>query len=427
MIKTVAELLAKFKEEETRRLNDYELSHGPIIGAMYEGLTTGILEKAIPSELNLNVVSGFMTDGSEHLSPQIDCMLVRGEGESIPYTNSFKWHVKDVIAVFEVKKTLYSDDFADSYSKLRDVLERHSRYAQSDGTSDVFNISPTCRAFAETTGIIPPPYKKASSLPFDKEIIYHILVIEQLSPIRIALGYNGFRSEHSFREGLYKFLKNNLNKPGFGVGSFPQLSISGQFSLVKMNGQPYSAPLDNGWWHFLASSSINPVQLLLEFIWTRLSHDYLIGGLWGEDLDLENFNCCLKGRIKQENNKEGWEYQYINLSEKSLRESTPIIEWQPTTVDATQFVIFSNLCKGREERINDPQLIKYVETSGYTMESFINALLSTGMVALSGDTLRLTTELCQCAILPDRGFVVAENNTGRFTRWLNKKMAEKKA
>jgi len=71
---------------------------------------------------------------------------------------------------------------------------------------------------------------------------------------------------------------------------------------------------------FLASSSINPAQLLLEFIWTRLAYEYSLVELWGEDLELENFNPCLMGRINEVNDKTGWEYEYINLNGRNTEQ-----------------------------------------------------------------------------------------------------------
>jgi len=427
MIKTVSEFLLKLIEEERKRLNEFGLSHAPTIGAMYEGLTADVLGKAIPKDLDLDVVSGFVTDDSGLLSPQIDCMLVKRSGEKIPYTNSYKWHVQDVIAVFEVKKTLYSKELADSYDTLHAVLESYSRYVQSGNSSQTFDMSAARRAFAETTGILPPTHSEVSSLPFDKEMIYHTLFTEQISPIRIALGYDGFKSEYSLREGLYRFLSKRVMKRGFGAWSFPQLMISGNFSLAKMNGQPYSVPLDKGWWHFLSSTEANPVRLILEYVWTRLARDYSLGGLWGEDLELEEFHHCLKVRAVKRQGVLGWDYEYIKLSKKALRSSDSLFRWEPVAVNREQFVIFNNLCNGQEERISDPDLVSFLKDHGHNVEEFARSLLSTAMVALDGDILHLTTEECVCAILPDGRYVVAENNTGRFTRWFCQYMKSRKA
>ena len=110
MIKDVSNLLKGFIDHERKKLDEYSLDHGPTIGKMYEGLTSDVLSRAIPESLGLNIESGIIHDGAGKMTGEIDCMLVKGEGERIPFTNCYKWHIKDVIAVFEVKKRLYSND-----------------------------------------------------------------------------------------------------------------------------------------------------------------------------------------------------------------------------------------------------------------------------------------------------------------------------
>jgi len=132
MIKELSELLTKLISEEKKHLDEYELKHAPTIGSMYEGLTADVLRKTIPLEINLNVVSGFVTDDSGMMSNQIDCMIVKGNGENIPYTDKYKWHIKDVIAVFEVKKSLYTKEFDESYNNLKSVLSNLGRYIYAE-------------------------------------------------------------------------------------------------------------------------------------------------------------------------------------------------------------------------------------------------------------------------------------------------------
>jgi hypothetical protein len=83
MIKNVADLLQGFINEETKKLDTYKLKHGPTIGSMYEGLSVEVLNRAIPPQFNLKIVDGFITDGADYLSGQMDCMLVRGEGDLV--------------------------------------------------------------------------------------------------------------------------------------------------------------------------------------------------------------------------------------------------------------------------------------------------------------------------------------------------------
>ena len=87
MITTVAALLQELQAKEAAKL-----------------ATRDLLDRAIPSALNLRIVEGFVEDHEGNLSPQIDAMLVTGDGRQIPHTASFVWPVQKVIAVLEVKK-----------------------------------------------------------------------------------------------------------------------------------------------------------------------------------------------------------------------------------------------------------------------------------------------------------------------------------
>jgi len=178
--------------------------------------------------------------------------------------------VRDVVAVLEVKKRLFSRELADAQEQLRDVLDIYGDYIVRDAPES-FNIEPSLFAFGKITGVVPPTHDEASSLPFHLEMLYRTLIVEQTSPLRIILGYGGYASEFSFRQAFVRFLKKGLSRSGFGAGSLPHLVICGKHCLVKTNGHPYSAPLHNDRWLIVASSNENPLIFLLELIWTRLS------------------------------------------------------------------------------------------------------------------------------------------------------------
>jgi hypothetical protein len=426
MIKKVSSILRGFIDQELNKLNEYSLSHGPTIGKMYEGLTSEVLNRSIPESLGLEIKSGFIHDDAGNMTGEIDCMLVIGKGEKIPHTNSYKWHVKDVIAVFEVKKELYSSDLRDAFQHLRKVLENYSQYVASGKGHELYDIKSARRSFAEITGIIAPEHKAVSKLPIEYETIYHILVMEFLSPVRIILGYHGFKSEFALRKALIDFLGSNLGHRGFGVGSFPQLIICDRHSLVKLNGQPYTAPMRGDYWNFYTSSRTNPVRLILEFIWTRLSRRYNIGGLWGEDLDFENFIFFLSGKIKKTGDEIGWDYKYTQIKDETLRAEQASIPWEPCYLTDTQFVILNRLCEGKTERIDNTDLIQYLIDNGEDIKEFVESLQRTRLVALDGKELKLTTEKYQCVVLPNGKIAAAENNTGRLTRWISKFIDKRK-
>ncbi|MGO1163932.1 hypothetical protein ACTOV4_18580 [Brucella sp. C7-11G] len=63
MIRSIGEILEQLRKAEADRLDKSDIRHAPTIGAMYEGLTKDLLNKAIPDGLDLKIVSGFVIDG----------------------------------------------------------------------------------------------------------------------------------------------------------------------------------------------------------------------------------------------------------------------------------------------------------------------------------------------------------------------------
>lgn len=427
MIKTVSEFLNEFLIEEKRKLDSFSLSHAPTIGKMYEGLSAEILSKGIPEAFNLSVKNGFVHDGRGEMTGQIDCMLVKGDGEQIPFTDAYKWHVKDVIAVFEVKKNLYAKDLEDSFHHLRSVIKSHGSYLKAASSNEKININPTRRAFAEITGTVSPNYENLASYSFEEQMIFHTLVMEQFSPIRIVLAYHGYKTESSLRKGMLKFLFENQMSSGFGLGSFPQLIICGDFSLVKMNGFPFSARMTSEYWDFFASSRSNPVSLILESIWTRLSHFDNSIDFWGEDLSCENFIPLLSGHIKKIEDKIGWEYNYHEISDAQIASVPPSEKWEPRFVTMPIFVAFNRLCTDGELVLDDPSLKSFLDGEGYSFDRFFQELIETGLVSKKRNSLFLNSIACQCVILPDGRFAIADNNSGRLSRWISKNVEKNMA
>src|SRR5690606_26598097 len=124
MINTVADLLNEFSHKEQELLKTYDIiKHPGIIGDMYEGLTKEILDKSIFEGLGLKVRAGKITSSKKELSGEIDCMLVVGDGQKIPYTDKYIYDSSKVIAVIQVKKNLYTKDIQDSFKNLKSVID----------------------------------------------------------------------------------------------------------------------------------------------------------------------------------------------------------------------------------------------------------------------------------------------------------------
>ncbi|MGV9616816.1 DUF6602 domain-containing protein [Nocardia xishanensis] len=428
MIKTVAELLHQLMEKEREVLDAVQLTHAPTIGNMYEGLSQNLLTRALPEGPDLRIVGGFVVDGLGNTSGQIDCMLVRGEGSPIPYTSDYFWHIRDVIAVFEIKKTLYSAELREAFQHLNEVriIERSYRRSSSSD-DDLVDMESVRRTFAETTRTVAPAYDSIESLPYHRNVLFHTLVIEHISPLRIILGYHGFKSEHRFRMALYEFVKDHIGQQGFGVGGFPQLIVSGAFSLVKANGQPYSAPLlEDDWWPFYFSTAVNPVLMILELIWTRIDRLYRIGELWGKDLELEVPHAFLIAKATEDvAGRSGWNYAFVNNTTESLAGLEDTESWSPSFLSMAQCVVITSLCSGGTVRFDDKRLKDFLTRHGVDdMDAFWSELLATTLVAKSSDGNELVLIAIECltAVLPDGRFVAAENNTGRLSRWIERQL-----
>ncbi len=149
--------------------------------------------------------------------------------------------------------------------------------------------------------------------------------------------------------------------------------------------------------------------------------------LWGDDLVIENFSLLLSAKIKKEGDLVGWEYRYTSLADDELEQRSAGDEWSPSIVSSSQFVIFNNLCNEVVVSIEDESLREFIEKEGEEFDSFITSLTKTGLIALNDNKLQLTTYECQCVILPDGRFAVADNNNGRLTRWINKQFEKNKA
>ncbi|MBX9886939.1 MAG: hypothetical protein K2Y30_03275 [Flavobacteriaceae bacterium] len=424
MINTISDLLNEFLKAETDILNNQQIKHPTTIGTMFEGLTEAILTKAIFKNLKLRIVKNSFIIGCD---TEFDVLLVDGEGEKIPYTDRYKFQPAEVIAIIQVKKNLFSKDIKDAYSNLKFLIDYYNPKKLED-----YKMRLLRDGFRSITrkdlSII-----KNGTYTIQEEAIYHSLKTEVVLPLRIVWGYNGFKNEYNLRESFINYLGQNISenkqniKHGFGPHNFPNLIICGQYSLNKINGNPFGHHLDkDNWWSFYTSSSYNPVFFLLEIIWTRLSYKYefLPMDIFGDDLSVEPLKLYIDCRVKQFNEGLlGWEYNYREYKKESLEEISEPVQWNPTFLDKEQYVIIHELCKDSVINIKeDENLEKFVTNDGNyeSLDEFLKKLKETGLVFIENNQLKLLTDNCQCMILPDGRTIAGENKSGRLTNWVMK-------
>lgn len=189
--------------------------------------------------------------------------------------------------------------------------------------------------------------------------------------------------------------------------------------MVKANGRPYLKPLRDGYWDFMLSSKANPVLLMLELIWTKISLEFDVGMPWGDDFEMEGLNEFLRAKAIIKEEQGGWMFKYDELSKDTLESRTSSIEWEPVEVTSSVYAIFHQLTQS-DVYTKEPDFIAFAEKGAGSVSEFIDQITSTNFAAYDGESLSLNSENLIAAVLSDGRFVLAENNSGRFDAWLKR-------
>ena len=85
MIRTAADLFEELRQAELQVLREHHgIGHQGMIGDMYEGLASTLIERVIPAGVDLRVVRGKVRNEDGTLSGQMDVMVVTGDGGDCP-------------------------------------------------------------------------------------------------------------------------------------------------------------------------------------------------------------------------------------------------------------------------------------------------------------------------------------------------------
>ncbi|MHB8302612.1 MAG: DUF6602 domain-containing protein [Acidobacteriaceae bacterium] len=421
MIKDVAALLTAFQQKEIEAIERSGITHAPTIGAQYEGITGSILKMMIPPELELQVVSGFVEGVDGLLSGQIDGMLVRGSGTPIPgVQGQYKWPIKHVLAVLEVKKTLFGSDLADAHDQFQSVMALFWAYAKIIKPSDGIDISAPRYVYSQISGEAAPVGKQFDDLPLDKTALYRMLLDDHVAPVRIILGYGGFKTEHSLRQGFLNFLAQNPKRPGFAGSSLPSLIVCGKNSIVKTNGQPFYFQPWQGRYLCYASSSHSPILWILNLILTRISHLYASPDWYSRDLSIDRFAPLLWGKAADKGDFQAWEYWEHPVSAKDLKQVPALTkeEWQPIQISQNQAVLLALIGNNgitKSDAVAEMSSIDVTEEQTLTL---IDDLIAKRLLGWDRETLVFLTRCCSTVFTPKDGIVAHDMEDERFAEWM---------
>ncbi|MCT4705115.1 hypothetical protein MUA03_04215 [Enterobacteriaceae bacterium H16N7] len=339
-VKNIADMLKAFSEQEKEKINQQNITHAPTIGLMYEGLTKNLFlndlfMRSFPPVLDLKICRGFFYSDSDNnkLSNQIDCMLVQGEGEKLPNIDEYKYNIKNVIAILEVKKNLFLSELKDSLN----LLEKTDSFFNLTTSLSSLNFSMINRSFEKITNKKAPHFNEIDLLDEHDYAVYQALASDQLAPVRIAIGYEGYKNEMGLRKG---FIKHFSNIKKFRVFKIPSLIISDNYSVVKINGFPYYLTTQNiDEWVVAASCNCNPLILLLEVIFDKIQQRF------GVDLDLDEVlidenTYPLLSIIKKDGK---WDAYPIEEKLTFFENRAPYLSWNPVPIDEDEMSLLRKL------------------------------------------------------------------------------------
>ncbi|PEL97813.1 hypothetical protein CN602_23360 [Bacillus cereus] len=391
-----------------------KIKHPRVTGDAYEDITNELLTTSLFKDFDLRVVKGFIKDSEGKTSDELDCMIVEGDGQPVRSTGYYLYPVERVIAVIQVKKNVYGKDVKEGYENLNSV------YSIAEPHQN-FSFRMLEDSYASLFGEEIPPYKEVIKYPLHKQMIYHCLLKEAYLPLRIIFGFNGYKSEFTLRKGFIDYLEENMDKYGYGPVNFPNLIICGDYSLIKLDGYPFNGAIKDDFWVFYGSYHRDPLLLMLEQIWTRLTYKYEIDdNVFGEDLLMQAIKPLIKGKCIEVEKKTGWIFDYFNYTQSELKEmSIDFVDWKPYLINQRQQKFFEVLFfysgKIPKNELTGEFYNKIVS------KDELEALLQTEIVGYNyqEDIVLLNYGVL---LVPFRqNYLIGNNRDGRMERWLNKK------
>ncbi|WP_136678600.1 DUF6602 domain-containing protein [Neptunomonas sp. XY-337] len=421
-VSSLAEILQDFIEVEDKKYNDFQYNHNPTLGAMYEALTENVVGRMLPPNLGLSIVSGFIYDDKGYRSGEIDRMLVMGGGKQLGLTDKYEYHIKDILVVFEVKKTLDKAAFIDAYQHLAGISKAYSHHFEAlleNGYEP--NIEYAAKSFAQITGLEEPNrYADIHKMKKEDALIFYTLVQDTYAPVKIIHGYGGYKTESGLRNVFLDFLEERQRGHGFGTPSMPNLISSENYSIVKATGMPFKSPrFENGYWPIIVSSRDNIVHLIIELIWTKISIFCDVSMPWGDDMDAEVMVALLSGRyvFDPTSGEEGWLYSATEIKESELKSIERQVDWEPVIAPMVVKEVAQTIGLYGGVQTDSDTFNFYMDKWNFTGKDLIDQLLGTnlfsigssGWITFIGNSLHLVeVDGDKCAV---------SDNAQRLRKW----------
>lgn len=422
MIRKASELLKEFIEVEKTKLEGVDMPHMPTLGTAYEEITKqGIYQDfAIPKNLDLRVVSGFISIGGEMLAEQIDCMLVHGDGRKYGLTQQFIYDIESVLCIFEVKKTLRKPDYIDAMQHLAKIRRKFAdNFEERLNEGYEPDITYARRRFSQLTGkVAPEEYLGIHNLSKADGLLFYVLVQESLAPITIIHGYEGYKTEKGLRAVFSDILEEawETGGGGFGIPSIPTLVTASNFCLVKGSGVPFVVVKNKDEWVPVFSTRHNSAKLILELIWSKIGSYFNVKMPWDDGLHMDSIQPLLIAKAGELNGQAGWVYKIEEYKEAQMKREDDNV-WAPSKLGEAEISAINIMAMhGGYLRLDDGMNEYLKGDYGLSVDQVAEALVFTREFMRDGEYVRPIHKHTFVITNDDgTGFVASEQN--RFDLW----------
>ena len=140
---------------------------------MYKGLTGSILNKILFDGIDLRIIKNSFIKGCD---TEFDVLIVEGDGDKLPYQESYIYPADQIIAIISVKKKIYSSDLKDGFANLQFIVDSYKDYKMKDYQINLLR---------DSFKIICQKVINEKGLTDNEKLILYTLRIESCMPISI--------------------------------------------------------------------------------------------------------------------------------------------------------------------------------------------------------------------------------------------------
>lgn len=427
MIKDIVDLLKQFFEFERQKIADFDMPHMPTLGEAYEEITKqGLSQKyVLPDWHGLKVVSGFIKIGEKLVPHQIDCMLVHGNGKQVGLTSSYIYEIKNVLAIFEVKKNLKKTSLEEALVHLSEIKMAMYDYIDEVLESEDFEnyFEHFSLHFSYLIGYRFEKFEDLKKLNQEDFKIAQALLTEMIMPVTIVHGHEGYKTISGLRTALKNIIlaiHDSNPSRGFRIFDLPTLITTANGGILKTIGLPYWCTIhrDTNAWAYMCSFTENPARIMIEKIWAKIGIVLNIQFPYGDDQEKENLFPFFE--IYKKKNKT-WEGFFVEYDDENYQEfKNPSSMFQPIELNS-EYADYINLIffKGGVDNIDEFK--ETLSNAGIDVEIFFDVLRTLPFIGLR-DTGIFITNSWLCAEVGEKIFVSSEIE--RFRIWLDNQSEE---